>query len=453
MVPVTPPRNLTAVLFVQTLIAEDLEPVRGAMQQIYAAFPEFRIAVISSAGIQFAGPFAKARDFRAALAEIQIEESVPDPGAAEQFYQRLPAALHDFGSDWSSVMLIARFPKLEPPLDEFAPAFLAAKIPVQKVRALFWNLSSEPLPILDVLASVTGGAVVKTGMDIFLASLTGSTQSFAEVSWTDPKPPRGFELIAAQVQMPVAAVAVPRFSAADGVEFPDLARYVVYRQQLLKAESGAENEFQSSLDTVLSINPGDAKALRLGADFHIRRGDHRRGAEYLAWLSEVQPGGVLLAELGHEQFLAKDFDSAEKSLLSARKLAVSTPAMSEELVRIHLARSDDAGTLPFLEEVIQSDPKRQDLWLLRADAAARLKDWKLQADSLERALALGGSLLDRRTMLVRLYFEHADSEHAQVHVDVAIPTLPQDAVVHATYADFLDQSLPGPMMHCGCSNT
>src|SRR5271154_2874451 len=81
VVPVTPPRNLTAVLFIQTLTADDIEPVRGALQQMYAAFPEFKIAVISSAGIQFAGPFAKARDFKAALAEIHIEES-----AAQQFY-------------------------------------------------------------------------------------------------------------------------------------------------------------------------------------------------------------------------------------------------------------------------------------------------------------------------------------------------------------------------------
>ena len=245
--------------------------------------------------------------------------------------------------------------------------------------------------------------------------------------------------------MPVAPLDVPRFAAAEGVEFPDLARYVLYRQQFENAASlsqtpGRESEFQSSLDTVLSINPGDAKALRLGADFQVRRIDHRRAAQYLEWLAEVQPGrGLLLAELGHEQFLAKDPDAAEKNLLAARGLAVSTPEMSEELMRIHVSRSDDAGTIPFLEEVVKSNPKRQDLWLLRADTAARLKDWKLQADSIEHALALGGSLLDRRTTLVRLYFGHADPEHAQVHVNLAIASLPPDAAVHATYAAFLEQ--------------
>ncbi len=185
--PVEPPRNLTALLFVQTLVSDDLEAIRGGLQKMYTAFPDLKLAIISSAGVQFAGPFARARDFKATLAEINLEESVPDPAAAQSFYQRLPAALRDFGSDWSSVMLVARFPKLDPPLNDFAPTFLAAKISTQKVRTLYWNLSPESPAVLDLLASIAGGAVVTTDIDSVLTSLTSSTQSFAEVSWTDPK--------------------------------------------------------------------------------------------------------------------------------------------------------------------------------------------------------------------------------------------------------------------------
>jgi len=440
-VAIEPPRNLTAVLLVQTLTAEDLEPIRSGLQKMYAAVPEVKLAMVSSAGVQFAGPFPKARDFKAALAEIEAPANTANP-VDTQFYERLLASLRDFGSDWSSVVLVGRFPGLDPPLDQFGPVFMVAKLAERRVRASYWNLAPNSPPILDVLARGTGGFVVKADLGIFLEWLTSSSQSFAEISWTDPKPLRGFELITAQIRLSSGAVDVPRFAAAAGVELPDMAKYALYRQQLdLAASNGvAEDQFRSSLETVLSINPGDAKALRLGADFQIRHGDHRRGAEYLAWLNEVQPGqGALLAELGHEQFLGGDLNSAEKNLMAARELHVSTPTMSEHLMQIHVSRSDHRGALPFLEEVLKADAKRQDLWLLRADTAAKLNDWKLQADSIEHALALGSAPFDRRTALVRLYLEHGDPERGAVQVDAALAGLPKDASVHATCAGFLEQ--------------
>ena len=154
------------------------------------------------------------------------------------------------------------------------------------------------------------------------------------------------------------------------------------------------------MNAALSVNAGDANLLRLGADFYIHQGNHRRGADYLGWLAEVRPQDAsLLGELGHEWFLAREYTSAERNLTEARRLGIVSAVGSEDLARhsrlaIRLLWRSAPSSTRFSKQ-----SKREDLWLLRADAGLHINDWRLQADSLEHALAVNSALLDRRTTL------------------------------------------------------
>ena len=44
----------------------------------------------------------------------------------------------------------------------------------------------------------------------------------------DPEPPRGFETISAQIQVPGSPTEAPRVTTAAGVHLPDMARYAAY---------------------------------------------------------------------------------------------------------------------------------------------------------------------------------------------------------------------------------
>ena len=55
-----------------------------------------------------------------------------------------------------------------------------------------------------------------------------------------------------------------------------------------------------------------------------------------------------------------------------------------------MAQKDDKGALPYLEEALKGDAKRQDLWFLKAHAAEQAGDATQAMQSLEQGLGLGG---------------------------------------------------------------
>ncbi len=116
--------------------------------------------------------------------------------------------------------------------------------------------------------------------------------------------------------------------------------------------------------------------------------------------------------------------------------------LAEDLARVHVGRSDDRGALPFLEARLALGTPSQELWLMRADIAARLGDWEREADSIEHAMALGGVSLDRRGALIRLYIEHQQPAKALIQVRSVSETLPPDRAIREQYARFLDELQP-----------
>lgn len=151
------------------------------------------------------------------------------------------------------------------------------------------------------------------------------------------------------------------------------------------------------------------------------------------------PDATELTELGHAQFVAGDLQEAEASLLRALELQPGNPLAAEDLGRMALVRADYISALRFFDESLGAERDNQAVWFLRADAAMRAGDWKASADSLESGLGLGGDDLPERTRLVRLYLEHNLPADALRHVRLALPSLPRDAKVSETYAEFLEQ--------------
>lgn len=115
-----------------------------------------------------------------------------------------------------------------------------------------------------------------------------------------------------------------------------------------------------------------------------------------------------------------------------------TPQVSEDFARIHLARKDDEGAIPYLGDALKADAKRQDLWFLQADAANRLHDSSLAIHSFEQALGLGGFHLLESSSLLRLYLSMKQEAKAVELAHHITTSLPPDLDVRAEFASTLD---------------
>jgi len=230
---VEPSANLVVAIAASTLSAEDADAIRKALPSLYKAAPEaLRIAVLSGKGVQLAGPFRVRRGFQDALKGIEPDTDLPAPPSASAFYSALPGMLSQFGSDWPSILLIARFPALDPELHNFASTFLAAKLLTQQTRFSYWNLAAEPLPFFDAAVLSTGGMTVAADLAGFADFMNRDAQTYAELAWEEKLPPRGFDLHQDEVALPDGPLHFPHIALAPGVEMPDLDRYALYREQL-----------------------------------------------------------------------------------------------------------------------------------------------------------------------------------------------------------------------------
>jgi tetratricopeptide (TPR) repeat protein len=453
LAPVEPPPEMTIALLPDLLSAEQRERLGAdliALDRSAGKATPLRLAVFD--GHQFAatGPLESAaawrRAVREALATPAAEQAPADPA---QLYSAIIQGLSSAGANWSSVVLVGHLPDLPKNLQDYARAWVPSRACAQKLRVSYFDPGGARSEFWDSVAKDTGGA---PGLDT-LAEVPASLHEglWSEVAWAVPAPARGFVLDHARLNGPagVAPVELPVLAAAASDAPPDLARYAelqTIEEQLSNLERIAQpdasqvEQTRTLLARALAINARDPVALRTGADLYRRGHDFRTAADLIDKLLEVRPRDPALeAELGHDRFLAGDMAAAEKALLLAREKKAGGAAVSEELARIHLARKDDTGALPFLEETLALAGDRADLWFIRADVASRLGNWDKRADSLERGLAINRQNLDRRTSLVQLYLEHAAGEKAVPHVHFVMAEPPKDAAVRAQYAGFLDQ--------------
>ncbi len=447
---IEPSPEVTVAILIESIDAPALDSLKKGLIKLYrsaGASRSLRIAILSGGSVQFAGPFASRPKLLSALAELStVPPSQPSPAAQ---YEMLAGAASQLGSSWSSVLLAGNLPSLDAESAEYASALLIRRFTAARVRVSYWSPSGAATELVGVLCQVTGGGLVD-GIDQFGDSLGRASQSFQELTWTDPAPAKGFHLYRATLLNATGGAIAqwPQLAAAIGGTAPAIESYATLRQQvgLLAAltqqkdlSTDQAQQFRTGLAQALAVNPRDARALRLGAGFYLRFKDYKTAANLLDLLAETDTlNSAVHAERGRAWFLGGDTTAAEKAYLRARELGGSSVTISEDLARIHLTRSDDAGALPFLEEVLRIDTQRQEIWFLRAASSEKIHDWNRAVDSFEHGLALGGDHIPETTALIRLYLEKQETAKALGHARTGAARLPADREVRATYAGFFD---------------
>ena len=448
--------QLAITVLADTIAEDQRDRVRSEILSFYQGAPssspakKMILAVLEGQQLTQLGPFRSRMHLQTTLHKLWSDSAASQtPPPPADLYHWLVAAGPALGSNWNHVLLIGSLPELDDQLRDYASAWLANRLAGQPVRISYWNPKGiEPGWFAEVCRA-TGGIALSSDLTP-LSDLLSEPKAAVEVSWPNPTPLRGFLLYRAKLVTAAGAGVgeFPAIASRPGSELPDLVRYAELRQHVetarkLQQEKPSQQtaaKLRSELEAALRINPSDPDALRVGADFYKKFNDWAAVAQLLGILTETQPANAALrAELGHAQFTAGQLPDAEKTLLQTRELGGGDARVAEELARIHIARQDDKGAQPFIEESLGKEAGNQSLWFLRADVAARLKDWSLQTASLERGIALGGETLERRTSLVRLYLDHQAGDKALPHVQAVTRALPKDAAVGRTYAEFFDE--------------
>jgi len=443
--------QILVVVLSNAVAPDQKDRVRAEIQSFFQSRNLKGMTLGSPRGQDFVpeGPFRTRAQLQAALRRVFAgppPEQTPFQPAG--FYRWLAHAAGQFGSDWSTVVLIGSAPDVDAPLREYAAAYVASRFQAQKVRVGYWNPDGPSPGWFGEICRATGGAFLANGLRELGEPDTGA-QVWREIAWRQPTEVRGFLLYRARLTTSAgAAVEFPAVALRGGAELPDLDAYATLSQSVetarrlageTKLSEQQASQIRAELEQALRINPSEPAALRLAADFYKQFNDYVTVAQLLAILAETSPrDAALLAELGHAHFQAQQLPQAETVLLLARENGASGALVAEELARIHLRRGDDAGAMPLLEESLHKDEKQPSLWFLRADAAGRLKDWRTQAGSLERGLELENQL-ERRTALVRIYLDQKESGQALRHIRLVNAGLSKDPKVGQTYAEFLDE--------------
>ncbi len=454
-VPVQPGKGIVIAVLGDTIRADDWSHLRDEVAAFYQATSDketIRIATLTGGGVRFAGPFSSAALLRSALDEMNR----PTPGtprmiAPDALYTQMGTAGSQLGSSWSATILVGRFPDVPPDLLPYTQAWLSGRLRTAKVRVYYWQMSGGAAGVMDATVRTTGGLRLTNGLS-GSADLVAAGLEFHEVSWQNPVVPGGFRLCPTTLGGAGGEMSpFLNILATAGAE-PTIERYGVLREktravaealrqpQLSQQQAG---QADADLTDALAINSHDEEALRLGVDLYKRSANDAKLAAVLDGLTALAPDDVaLFHDLGRTRYRMQDWAAAERALSRARELTPLDASVAEDLARVHLGRSDDRGALPFLEARLALGSPSQELWLTRADIAARLGDWEREADSIEHALSLGGVSLDRRGALIRLYIEHQQPAKALVHVRAVAETLPLDRAIREEYARFLDELQP-----------
>jgi Flp pilus assembly protein TadD len=449
--PVERSREVLIVMWSGSWEEADADRARQEITSLYQAVNRanpIRLLLLGGENPQFAGPFKSRTEVQAAVRDFATAQRSQPPPSPLALYTMLGGSAAQFGSGWSTVVLAGHFPALSADMAPYTEAWLSMRLRQAKVQVSYWPKAGETSELLERIARATGGMSLPDGLAPLTADLK-SNPVLQEAAWTEPVPNAGFRVcpvsLATNDGQPVV---IPSIAAAKGEVLPEPEQYAILgeKTQALAAtlqapqltdEQGSQAE--ANLSEALEIGPHQEDLLRLAVALYQRRGNVLKLAAALDALTGIIPNDAgLFADLGHARFRLADWDAAERALLRARALHPGDAAVSEELARIRLTRKDDRTALPFLEEALAQRAGRQDLWLLRADIAARLEDWQRAADSVEHAVTLGSITLERRTALVRLYIEHQQPDRALIHVRAVAAGLPADAAVRTEYASFLE---------------
>jgi len=452
--PVAPAPSVLFAIATDFLSQEQLDGVKKSILDFYRASKgklPTRLAILNPGLSGVAGPFKTRAQLLAALHEIALTDLPPDPTLPLRFFSTLGERLQPLGGDWALVVLTGDFPALPFDLAPYAGALLSARATAHRQRLSVWSLGASLPAYLGPAMDQTAGFAIHDPAEDIPRAFAPDQPSLVELDWDRPALACGFYLYEAQLLNAAGQPqrTLPAIAQAPEFPLPGLERYAESLAHLAASRSALAAEpltdanassARTHLDAALALNPRDAAALELAANLYDRLKDFKTAASLTSLLAELRPlDGRLSQTLGHRWFLAGDLDQGEKAHLRARELQYKTPEGAADLGLIHAARNDPRGALPFLEESLAAQPDRQPIWFARADSSAKLGDWPRQAESLEKGVALGGDVSDRRASLVRLLLDHRQTQRAAAQIEPGLRELGADAPRHAVWAGFLEE--------------
>ncbi|MGB6477223.1 MAG: hypothetical protein WBF04_24480 [Candidatus Sulfotelmatobacter sp.] len=344
--------------------------------------------------------------------------------------------------------MVGNLPALDSAVVDYSSARLLRAFMAQQVRVSWLGPASgndDWLPLFQA----AGGTIERAGVEDF-GRQRETGQHFFLLDWTPSAPGAGFITSRSVLsdQSGTALLEVPDLAASLGFSLPTVEVYSGMLSKIAEAEAALEEPaitepglqgVRSQLAAALVINPLEPAALRLGVELYEKAGDFATAVKFGTTLTEVRPrdGGAYVA-LGHALWLSSDLAKAETALKHAAELNVAAVLVAEDLARIRIALKDDRGSIPYLDQLLQTYKQRQDLWFLKAEVADRLKDTALAISALEQGLALGGTHVKETGALLRLYLADKQNDKARELAHRATADLPPDADVRQEFAGVLD---------------
>lgn len=449
--PVKPSASVTVVLLMDTLSPAELDSVKKDLLALHTSLHgrPLRLALVRNGSLGVAGPFSSRALLKSALTQVQPAADPSESVSPSAALDTLSAGAPQLGADWSRVLLIGEFPALDPSAIEYASAVLLRAFGSQHLQVSWFAPAGGSDAWLSLFRS-TGGTIVHGALSDFSLEFNESSWPFVQIDWRPAAPSSGFIVFRSILSDPIGGVLLeaPDIAASAGASLPSIERYSAMQAKIADATAAVNREpitpadaqrIRDDLQAALEANPRDAGALVTAAVFYEKFKDYATAASVRASLVEIRPlDGTAYAALGHALTLGSDFGRAEAALERAADLNTRTPQVADDFARIRIARKDDKGALPYLDEALRADATRQDLWFLKAGAAERLQNSSLAMDSFEHGLALGGAHIPEAASLVRLYLAAKQDAKAMELAGSVIANLPPDPSLRAEFADHLD---------------
>lgn len=428
--PATFSPRLCIVIALDTLQPADLDALRPYVRRLYAGRKDksqLDLIVFTAGGFQPLGPYRSLAALDKDLKEqLRKPEEAPPPVEPLRFYSEMPrAVISEPDQGWLTVVFAGRWPELPQAMPEYTRAWFGRVFASRRVRPLFWAPEDAPPP-----------AWFESVSRQFLASLEPPAKDVQEAAWTAPPLSEGFNLATAVLKdangEPLGEW--PEFIQNPEFALPSLEDYYKLRQAVSARVPLAE------LTAALAANPRDPSGIALAADEAVQLKDHAAAARWLACVVELEPdNGDRWRQYANALYDGGSRIAAEPALQRARKLNPRDPLLAERAGRLRLLHQDVPGALSLFDESLALQPGNEDLWWVSADLGREAKDTAREIRSLEKALALNGTKLDRRTRLVGLLIGGGEPARARPYVEGAAKDLPAEVGVLSDYATFWEK--------------
>jgi Tfp pilus assembly protein PilF len=279
--------------------------------------------------------------------------------------------------------------------------------------------------------------IVATGGFNALLPLLGDSSPYFEVSWETKLAKGAWPYTAKLKNAAGERVAAVASLASEAGYAPPLKAYLAARAELDAAPLGDE----AAVQKVLPLNPADLDALYRAAKQLAQQKKPKEAADAWRSVTKITPlDGAAWAELGKSAYAAESFEEAGTSLSRAAGLGVKDAPTLEIQARLRMRQNDFAGSLAPIEEALTTVPSDQPLWLLRAECARALKQLPKEAESVERAAALGEVPAIWTKDLIGAYLEAGQAGKALVYLRKSQTNLPTDAPGLMEYAAFWERA-------------